>query len=362
MKAVFEFKDTELDPEDVAEYDTLFKEHSLNKTQISSNNGISKEALVNKSNESKNGRILGDEFINKSNDSESEFLNEVNAKEFKMTEDSSNISLNVIEAPKKADIIDDNEEKSIKQKKKINKDLNLKSNIQRIIKVGSEQVEIDLEKLDNTGEIIFYSIQSINLNFQIKLDIKTKSPIDFGQCAISYNYFESEICIKSYLQIIKSDFILKVNKALLPNNLNIFVSLVISGCDSETRIRDIDFDGDKTHFIYHNSDHDCIYRVKKTFTLSMLSMKITKFPSKYEKVCKALVQVYTSKSKTDTEGELQASFEDHNTVNAFNQGLFITHQFAMIKVVNCYENNEPIEIKIDLIKSKKLFIKKIFII
>ena len=32
--------------------------------------------------------------------------------------------------------------------------------------------------------------------------------------------------------------------------------------------------------------------------------------------------------------------------------VYIGNQFALIKVVNCYENNEPIEIKIDLVKSK----------
>ena len=258
-----------------------------------------------------------------------------------------------------SDTIEINEraqEKKLKPKQKIHitaKDVASKASDHKVIQVGSETVEINLEK-ESIDDILFYSIEPVNSNFQIKLDIKTKSPLDFGQCAISFNQYQTENCIKSYLQILKSGFMLKVNKALLPDKLNIFVSLVISGCDSETRIRDIDFDGDKTPLIYHNSDHDCIYRVKKSFTLSMLSLIITNFPSKYERVCKALVQIYNSKNKSDIdEGELQASFEDHNSVNAFSQGIFIAHQYAMIKVVNCYENNEPIEIKIDLIKSKR---------
>ena len=162
------------------------------------------------------------------------------------------------------------------------------------------------------------------------------------------------------MQIVKPNFVLKINKALLPDKLSISFNLVISGCDSETRLSEIDFDGEKTPQIYHNSDHDCIYRIRKKFPTSMLSLKITNFPSKYERVCKAVVQIYNSKDAYDLDGELQASFENIESVRAFKQGIYIGNQFALIKVVNCYENNEPIEIKIDLVKSKFFFFNSLF--
>ena len=224
-----------------------------------------------------------------------------------------------------------------------------------VIQVGVESFEIKLESSDQSADYSYYSIEPKSSRYQVKVHIETRSPLNFAQCVISYRQPSQavESCIKSYLQILKPNFVLKVNRALLPEKVSIFLSLVISGCDSETRMSDVDFDGDKTPLIYHNSDHDCVYRVKKSFPLSMLALKITNFPNKYEKVCKALVQIYNARDKSDMVGELQASFEDMESVRAFSKGIFIANQFALIKVVNCYENNEPVEIKIDLVKSRK---------
>ena len=143
---------------------------------------------------------------------------------------------------------------------------------------------------------------------------------------------------------------LKINKSLLPGKIALSLILVMSGCDSSTRIRDASL-VDNMPMIYHNSDHDCVYRIKKTITTSMLSVMVNNFPSKYEKMCKTLVQISNSANRTD-DGELQASFENYESIMPFAQGVFVSQRYALIKVVNCYENNEPVEIKLNLIKSK----------
>jgi hypothetical protein len=338
--------DSELDPEDAADYEALLKEQMSSKNTTSSTPlNTTQSSFVEATT---NVTSLSNEIPEKEEIPDSE-KDDTQAESF----DKNNSTLAVKSSDNSSLDYDNVDERNSTESKHIQSiQLNENAAAPTVIKVDLESVTIDLEKSDQSSDFAYFSVESKNPRYPIKLDVKTNSPLNFGQCAISYKQPDGEHCIKSYLQIVRPNFVLKINKALLPDKLSVSFNLVISGCDSETRLSEIDFDGEKTPQIYHNSDHDCIYRIRKKFPTSMLSLKITNFPSKYERVCKAVVQIYNSKDANDLDGELQASFENIESVRAFQQGIFIGNQFALIKVVNCFENNEPIEIKIDLVKSK----------
>lgn len=347
LNGIHESGDSELDPEDAADYEALLKEQSSLKNNTAPDFLTSTIRLPIVEAKNKNSSLSNENITLEKEDVPDLERDDLQTESF----EKNNVTLGVISSINNTNAsldYENNDERNVTEIKVL-KENNAGPTV---IKVGLESVKIDFEKSDQSSDFVSFLIEATNQRYSIKLDIKTNSPINFGQCIISYKQSGSDHCIKSYLQIVKPDFVLKINKALLPEKLSIYFSLAISGCDSESRISEIDFDGERTPQIYHNSDHDCIYRIRKKFPTSMLSLKITNFPSKYERVCKAVVQIFNSKDVNDIDGELQASFEDIESVKAFKQGIFIGNQFALIKVVNCYENNEPIEIKIDLVKSK----------
>ncbi len=194
--------------------------------------------------------------------------------------------------------------------------------------------------------------------YEIEMHIDTNAPIDFRQCYIAFNETE---CLQSYIEIIKSNTVLKINKSLLPASvIKLGFRTVISGCNANNRLRDIDM-ADSLPILYHNSDHDCIYRIKNAGNMltSMMSVTVNKFPSQYATQCKASVQISSSdKSETSLDKTLaQASFDSLDSLMPFGQGVFISRKYLYVKLVNCYENSEPIEIKIQLIKSECPFFK-----
>jgi hypothetical protein len=332
-----EISDSELDPQDLADYESMLKTiKSTSKEQLN-NSSKSEEKIEN-----------SDQDYSDANPA---------------TEESSRTQLDETSSSTEKTLNSNDETTTLTTPiEKINSDSEKVIAKPNLIIVDIESVRISIEKSDDgssSSDFVFFSIKSMMPDYQVKMVISTKNPLDFSKCPIAFNSSTADIsCIKSYLQILEPDFTFRINRAHLAQNIDIDLSLVISGCDSHSRIRDIDLKKISGGYIqlpliYHNSNHDCIYRVQRIPSISMLSLKTTHFPTKYEKMCKAIVQVYNSDKQLEDGlvGDLQASFEDAESIEMFKkQGLFIANKYVMIKVVNCYENNEPIEIKLDLIK------------
>jgi hypothetical protein len=236
---------------------------------------------------------------------------------------------------------------------KINSD-NL--NIIELIQYSYQTVKIDRSKSKN--DISLYMIRSFDESYQIEVNFEIQSPLDFRSCPIAFNETD---CIKSYIEIIKPNTIIKINKSVLPQNIKLRFRLVISGCNPANRIRDIELLANLP-IIYHNQDQDCIYRIKNMESKkSMVSVIVNQFPSSYVTSCKTSVQIFSSdKNETVLENTYkQANIDSIDSLIPFAQGVFVARKFIYIKLVNCYETTEPIEIRINTIKS---FIFIIFLI
>lgn len=132
---------------------------------------------------------------------------------------------------------------------------------------------------------------------------------------------------------------------------------MISGCDGVSKLRDISLAGSTSvPSIYHNSDHECIYRVvnPNNARLSMMKLLVEAFPASEDKVCHAIVEIANGDSADAIDSHdhrLQAKFDSFEALEPFAAGVLVSARYAFIKVVNCYENNEPVEISIRAIKS-----------
>lgn len=204
-------------------------------------------------------------------------------------------------------------------------------------------------------------------NYQIQLNVLTESPLDFRTCAITFSTPKSDSndtnsedeCLRSYVEIIESShFTLKVHREQLPNGkVTIQLRTVISGCDATTRFRDISL-VTVLPTIYHNSDHECIYRVSNVnYKRSMMKLLVDGFPPEADKVCHAIVEISNGDKLVDNvhddaQHRLQAKFDSFESIEPFASGIMVSAKFAFIKVVNCYENSQPVEIVIDTVRSK----------
>ncbi|RNA18594.1 hypothetical protein BpHYR1_047985 [Brachionus plicatilis] len=227
------------------------------------------------------------------------------------------------------------------------KDLPKQGEINLVIKSG-EYEEILVQRSDDKSHTQTISIASSNKNYQVELKIVTESRhLDFSQCAMS----QKSDCLKSYIEILDSNSVLKVKRYLLPFDVKLRLRQIVSGCDSISRMRDIDMEGDLPN-IYHNSDHDCIYRIKNTDLIrSMVSLKVVSFPIHEDRICHASMHVTTANNlENKNDYFTQAVFESAQSLDQFENGVLVGSRFVLVKLINCFENNEPIEVNVGKVR------------
>ena len=378
--------DDDLDPEDLKEYDEKMKA-STNKTLTGDSNDrinqidqtidqTQKPSIrVESSTISETDKVITSKpadiesttsksIENKISQSVSENIKESNNQDKKLstTNESTNDENDDITEKTTSSI--DNEEttdKSVKDSDSSEQELVLTPkvnsdnlNIIELIQYSYQIVKID--KSQNKNDVSLYMIRSFDESYQIEVNVEIKSPLDFRSCAIAFNETD---CIKSYIEIIKPNTIIRINKSILPQNIKLRFRLVISGCNPVNRIRDIELLSNLPT-IYHNQDQDCIYRIKNIESKkSMVSVVVNQFPSSYITSCKTSVQIFSSeKNETNLENTYkQANIDSIDSLMPFAQGVFVARKFIYIKLINCYETTEPIEIRINTIKSNYLISK-----
>lgn len=220
---------------------------------------------------------------------------------------------------------------------------------------SKEYEEIVVKNSDDKSDIQTINITTFGKNYQVELRIITEGRhLDFSKCAISKN----SDCLKSYIEILDSNTILRVKRQMLPFDIKLRLRQIISGCDSISRIKDIDL-VDHLPNIYHNSDHDCIYRIKNVDLIkSMMSLKVVSFPVHEDRICHATMHLTTTNNlENKNEYFTQAVFESSEFLDQFKQGVLVGSKFVLVKLINCFENNEPIEVSVGSIRRSAKEIK-----
>ena len=243
-----------------------------------------------------------------------------------------------------------------------------------IIKAGPiDQVEIEIN-----NEFIEYKIRNENLEknqteyltltfktdkeakangYQIQVDIDTDSPFNFtsDKCVVSIVYPDdtNSICIESYHEILEINAVLKVNRNKLAKSFTLSARLVISGCNEKTQLRTIVYKPNMPN-IYHLSNNDCIYVISNQNASFMPNLTIVNFPEKQE--CTALVKISSTDQSNDEIGIPHAIFTRSETINQFNSSIYLAHKYTILRLANCLNNAEPIELITQFLKSKLVLI------
>ena len=207
-------------------------------------------------------------------------------------------------------------------------------------------------------------VRASDPSYQIEVNVVTGTHMDFQHCAISIsnNNNNSTECLRSYVEIFDARVSLRINKALLPaGNITLRFRQVISGCGvAGASVRDIELTASgMLPLIYHIADQPCIYRVVNTDEeRHMLQVNVIGFPSRYARVCDASVHIAHANNADDDANvalgaaHLQARFDTLDSLVPFDgQGVFVTHKYALVRVLNCYANSEPIEIKVSRVSN-----------
>lgn len=130
---------------------------------------------------------------------------------------------------------------------------------------------------------------------------------------------------------------------------------VITGCDKTTQLRRIAFKPNMPEIV-HNGDTDCIYAIDaKEEPRSMFKLDVKSFPSLHH-ACHAHVQIANTNSVKDLVGNPQAFFDTLDTVKSFDSSVIVSERIVLIKTTNCYANSEPINIAVNRVVSKSIFI------
>jgi hypothetical protein len=227
--------------------------------------------------------------------------------------------------------------------------------------VGEEEEEKVVEKSDVEKYLLIY-LKSNNPNdYQVQLEIDSQNwPIDFSteQCIFSLVYKSinettnnNVICLESYHEIFEPNVTLKINRRKLDTSVSIRVRNVISGCSEATQLREITSKPNMPR-IYHKSNNDCIYRIYNSVKETMLNLTVVKFPSLDKPLCNRFVKVSGTKSRNDLTGDTQIIFDSYENYKQFNSSVYLVNKYSILRVANCYENTDPIEIEIEHITSK----------
>jgi hypothetical protein len=133
-----------------------------------------------------------------------------------------------------------------------------------------QEIVVEKSREEEENGVQVYSIRSPTAalsKYQIQLHISTESHLDFDKCVIAYSLDPKQEttleCLHTYIQVFDAAHIkLKINRKLLPNQITLKLRHVISGCDETTRFKDLMLTTSLASLpiIYHNSDHECIYR------------------------------------------------------------------------------------------------------
>jgi len=222
------------------------------------------------------------------------------------------------------------------------------------------------EKKSNVEKYLLIYLKSSNKNdYQVQLEIDSQNwPIDFStdQCLFSLVYELNEttsnnnnnnnaICLESYHEIFEPNVTLKIKRHKLDTSISIRVRNVISGCSESTQLREI-ISKPNMPKIYHKSNNDCIYRITNSVKETMLNLTVVKFPSLDKPLCNRFVKVSGAKTRNDLTGDTQIIFDSYENYKQFNSSVYLVNKFSILRVANCYENTEPIEIEIEHITSK----------
>lgn len=220
-------------------------------------------------------------------------------------------------------------------------------------------------KIEPTSRIDFINITSIESsydNFEIEMKIEPgNNPISFKECIILVDEEERVnvsdpshgTCLKSYMQIQKSKFRLIIKQSLLKHTITIKFRIVISGCPQDSKVRYVDYITSKPMpHIYHNSDQECIYRVHNLNSEeTMLRASVHEFPN--EKNCYSFLKLSSTTNETDLVGKPRAIFETLDSIRVFETGIYEAKPYLLITILNCYENTQPIQVRLSSQKSKK---------
>ena len=226
--------------------------------------------------------------------------------------------------------------------------------------VEEEEVEV-VEKSDVEKYLLIYLKSNSPNNYQVQLEIDSQNwPIDFStdQCIFSLVYKSinettnnNVICLESYHEIFEPNVTLKINRRKLDTSVSIRVRNVISGCSESTQLREITSKPNMPR-IYHKSNNDCIYRIHNSVKEAMLNLTVVKFPSLDKPLCNRFVKVSGTKSQNDLTGDTQIIFDSYENYKQFNSSVYLVNRYSILRVANCYENTDPIEIEIEHITSK----------
>jgi len=217
-------------------------------------------------------------------------------------------------------------------------------------------VEEEVEKSD-VEKYLLINLKSNNKNdYQVQLEIDSQNwPIDFStdQCIFSLVYksvnettSHNVICLESYHEIFEPNVTLRINRRKLDTPISIRVRNVISGCSESTQLREI-ISKPNMPRIYHKSNNDCIYRIINSVKETMLNLTVVKFPSVDKPLCNRFVKISGTKTRNDLTGDTQIIFDSYENYKQFNSNVYLVNKYSILRVANCYENTDPIEIEIE---------------
>ncbi len=213
------------------------------------------------------------------------------------------------------------------------------------IKVNPIAENFTVIKSDKPNEVILKTFETDDFEHKIELKVLLSKPIDLHltkNCPIMIG----TRCLKSYVEKVNHGTVLTVNASMLSENIVFSSRTIIDGCSLTNPIRDIRFGQKGIPTLFHYSDRDCVYRVQNgNIASSMLSILINNFPKEIQDGCRTMIDIMNSNSSRLEDAKLQASFKNMSTVFMFQQGIYSTSEYTFIRVSNCFENSEPIEIK-----------------
>ena len=215
-----------------------------------------------------------------------------------------------------------------------------------------EAVDKDFGLLDFTH----VDFMSDKPNYQIQLNITLTEQVSlFTGCAIGLSAFNSSAtrCLTSFYEIVDGPNVtLKINRRLIKSEILISHRLIISGCDERTQLKRLVFQPNMP-MILHYSDLDCLYAIDmRAFPKDMLKITMAEFPHANEQQCKASIQISNTNANLDLNGSPQAYFDRMQDIREFGAEVIVSSRIALIRLANCFENSEPISLKLERVSSK----------
>ena len=227
------------------------------------------------------------------------------------------------------------------------------------IDLKNQRHEFVVEAIDKDfGNLDFTHVhfKSGKPNYQIQLNITLTEQVSlFTGCAIGLSAYNSTAtrCLTSFYEIVDGPNVtLKINRKLIKSEILISHRLIISGCDEQTQLKRLVFQPNMP-MILHYSDLDCLYSIDmRAFPKDMLKITMAEFPHANEHQCRASIQISNTNTNLDLLGSPQAYFDRMQDIREFGAEVLVSNRIALIRLANCFENSEPISLKLERVSSK----------